>query len=101
MQTVTVYNLANKPMVFAIPHREVCVKIGRCLCSRNGGEIAFHCMAGKPNREVPGVWMLSSFIKEAANKGKIKIVPNVAPMTPVNVEEKEPARKKRKGKRGG
>ena len=99
MHTVTVYNLAGRPLILGISHQDVCKRTGRCYCGANNGETALHCPAGTAAKAIPGVWLLSRHVRAAQRAGLISVVPDVTiePATPAPAPA--PVRVKRRKKR--
>ena len=47
MSTIDITNLTDRKKTFRLPHQDVCIKAGRCLCERNMGSSALHIFAHK------------------------------------------------------
>jgi hypothetical protein len=74
METLTIFNLSDRPRTFDLPHQQVCVKIGRCLCNPNGTPAAIILPARRsPNQGIPGYVLLAERFKAAVDAGELRI----------------------------
>ena len=98
MNTVTIYNLAGRELSLAISHPDVCKRTGRCYCGTNNGETVLLCPVGVATKGVPGVWLLSRYVRAAQRAGLIRVVPEmvVEPVESQPTAEKPPRVKRRK-----
>jgi len=75
MSTITIFNLTSRPFVFELPHSQVCVAAGRCLCNHETGAPASLRIStkGKPHTGIPSYVLRSKVVDDAVKAGKIKV----------------------------
>lgn len=74
MKTLTIFNLSNRPRTFELPHQEVCVKIGRCLCRPNGAPRTIIFAAKRsPHQGIPEYVLLSVRLRAAVCAGELRV----------------------------
>ncbi len=75
MSTITIFNLTSRPFVFELPHSEVCVAAGRCLCNHETGAAASLRISTKgiPHTGIPSYVLRSKFVADAVKTEKIKV----------------------------
>ncbi len=71
---ITIENLTNQPKSFVLPHQHVCVKLGRCICSKNGTPASLHLFANK-RAETFQVAINAPDLKKALHRKQVRIVP--------------------------
>jgi len=74
MNTITIFNLSDRPRTFDLPHQEVCVKIGRCLCHRNGAPRSVLFRAKRvAHKGIPEYVLLAKRIRAAVDAGELRV----------------------------
>lgn len=68
---IMIYNMTDRPYIFLMSHKEVCLKSGVCKC-RNGIPASLHLPARK-NVKADGSILNSSDMQRAIKDGNVKI----------------------------
>ena len=96
--TIKIQNLTRRVMELHAPHADVCVRLGRCLCSRTGACAVLRLMpagtAGDCARVAPA-WAHSPAVKAALLRKAIKVSgPSTTNAAPASAPAPKPARRR-------
>lgn len=86
MERIDIQNVGRMPRCFNLPHQEVCVKAGRCLCdAKTGACSSLHILAQQRARDVDAAVLLSSEVRDAVESNSLIVFASKRDFAPADV----------------
>jgi len=91
MGLIDIQNTSNEPLHYSLPHQEVCVKVGRCICDKKTGACAsLHILAHQRARGIDQAVLFAKKLRDAVDaQDKLIVYPSkhsfAAPVQAVEV----------------
>lgn len=108
MKRIDILNTEKVPRHYNLPHQEVCVKAGRCMCDpRTGACASLHIPARSRARHVEEAVLFAEEIRQAVEDNRLIVYPSKRDFVPqqeqaeaVDTKQKKPAGSRKAARKG-